>query len=129
MNKILKLISKAAVLVLLLSLTGCYYNDILEIEEIEVPVPAEISFANDIQPLFTASCIQCHPAFSAPDLTVGNSYAAITNGTYIVPNDVAGSLLYQRMIGNGAVMPQAGPLETAKLNLVKAWIEKGALNN
>lgn len=127
MNKILKLISKAAVLVLLLSLTGCYYDEVLE--EISVPVPTEISFANDIQPIFTESCVQCHPAFSAPDLTVGNSYAAITNGTYIVPNDVAGSLLYQRMIDNANPMPPNGKLATAKLNLVKAWIEKGALNN
>ena len=127
MKKTIKLISNAAVLMLLLLLHSCYYNEI--IDDIPLDGVNDISFATDIQPIFTDSCAGCHPSSAPPDLTDGNSWIAIIDGNYIVPNDIGASLLYQRMIGNGNIMPPSGGLPSSEINLVKNWIEQGALDN
>ncbi|HCE54317.1 MAG TPA: hypothetical protein DER05_04605 [Lutibacter sp.] len=127
MKKIFQIIYKSAVLLLLLSVTSCYYDEVLP--EVELPPVPGVSFTTDIQPIFTANCAGCHTASLAPDLRQGNAYAAIVNGTFIVPNSIDNSVLYQRLIGNGNLMPPSGPLTAAKLNLVKSWIEQGAKNN
>ena len=124
MKKILNLTGKLAVLMLMLSLTGCYYDEVIEIAPL--PPGTEVSFANDIQPIFTQSCIVCHGGSISPDLREGNSYDVIVNGVFIVPNDIDASVLYQRLIGNGNIMPPGNPLTTTKINLVKSWIEDGA---
>ncbi len=127
MKNKLKSISKAGVLIFLLSLNSCYYNEI--IDDIPLDDVKDISFATDIQPIFTNSCASCHPNSAPPDLTVGNSWIAIMDGNYIVPNDIGASLLYQTMIGNGNIMPPNGGLPSSEINLVKNWIEQGALDN
>jgi len=124
MKKTVKLISKAAVLMLMLSLTGCYYDEV-----VPLPPDYEASFANDIQPIFTQNCASCHGGNQEPDLREGSAYAEIVNGEFIVPNDIEASVLYQRLVGNGALMPIGNSLSTTKINLVKSWIENGALNN
>lgn len=128
MKKTVKLISKMAVLILMLSITGCYYDDIVDLPEAP-PATQDILFATEIQPLFTANCAGCHDASLKPNLTVGNAYTSIVNGKYIIPNDTDASLLYQRIIGNGNLMPPNGSLSTAQLNLVRDWINQGAKNN
>ena len=127
MKKILNLTGKLAVLMLMLSLTGCYYDEVIEVAPL--PPEFEASFVNDIQPIFTQSCIACHGGSIIPDLREGNSYDAIVNGEFIVPNDIEASILYQRLIGNGSIMPPGNPLATTDINLVKSWIEDGAPNN
>lgn len=128
MKKNLKLLGKAAVLILLLSLNSCYYNEILE--DISPPdIVNDVSFAIDIQPIFTTSCASCHPSTAPPDLTAGNSWIAIIDGDYVVPNDLGASPLYQRMIGNGNLMPPSGSLPASEINSVKNWIEQGVLDN
>lgn len=124
MKKILNLTGKLAVLMLMLSLTGCYYDEVIEIAPL--PPGTEVSFADDIQPIFTQNCIACHGGSISPDLREGNSYDAIVNGVFIVPNDIDASVLYQRLIGNGNIMPPGNPLATTDINLVKSWIEDGA---
>jgi hypothetical protein len=116
---------KAITTILMLFLWGCYYD--VGLEEITSP-DTVVSFALDIQPILT-NCTTCHPVLRLPDLTVGNSYNAITNGSYIVPNDLEASVLYQRLLGNPSIMPPSGALTSAKINLIKSWIEQGALNN
>ncbi len=113
-----------------LTVTSCY-NDQLP----AVPLPAEVSFAKNMQPLFNKNCIGCHNGAQAPNLTVGNSYAALTtlnkDGEYFVTaGDAAGSILYQAMIGKGAPqMPANGALSASKLAIVEKWINDGAINN
>jgi mono/diheme cytochrome c family protein len=93
-------------------------------------VAVDVSFATDIQPIFDANCVACHPTLSSPDLTSGNSYAAITNGTYIVPGNLTTSTLYQRLLGNGgALMPTTGALSSSDIDLVMNWILQGAQDN
>jgi hypothetical protein len=125
--KYLKLLSKITLLVLLLSLTGCYYNEV--VPESLPPVGNEVSFSLDIQPIFNANCVGCHNGTLNPNLTTGNSYTflTVTDPTMVIPNNAAGSELYQRINGGG--MPPSGSLSTTKINLVKTWINQGALNN
>jgi len=131
MKKILKLVSKAAVITLMLSLSSCYYDEIVEEIPPEIPEDVVVSFATDIQPIFTASCASCHPTIAPPDLTVGNSYNSIINDGYIVKGDPDASILYQTLITTNAqeLMPPNNPLPNSEINKIKTWIERGALDN
>ena len=131
MKKILKLISKAAVITLMLSLSSCYYDEIVEEIPPEIPEDVVVSFETDIQPIFTASCASCHPTIAPPDLTVGNSYNSIINDGYIVKGDPDASILYQTLITTNAqeLMPPNNPLPNSEINKIKTWIERGALDN
>ncbi len=111
----------------LLILAGCYYDEV--IEEI-IPEDTIVSFSAEIQPIFNTNCTSCHPLIvAAPNLTEDNSYYAVLTGNYIVSKDLNASILYQRLIGQPSVMPPSGPLPKNKIELVKKWIEQGALNN
>jgi len=134
MKKILKLLSKAAVITLLLSLSSCYYDEIVEVEAVpppEIPEEQVVSYKDDIQPIFTAKCASCHPTIAPPDLTLGKSYNSIITGNYVIPNDIDASILYQTLIttNSGELMPPAGALPPSEISLVKTWIERGALDN
>lgn len=127
MKEVLKSILRTTMTILLLCLTGCYYDTIFEEQ---ISSDEIVSFSVDIQPIFINNCIACHPVLEAnPDLTKGNSYNSITNGIYIVPDSLDASLLYQRLLANPTVMPPSGALPTSDINLVKRWIEQGAPNN
>lgn len=121
-----KTIQLFILLLFVLLLSSCYYD----VEETVIPEDTVISFTLDIQPIFTENCILCHPGLiPEPDLTIGNSYDAIINGKYIIPEDLETSTLYQKFLGNPTIMPPSGSLPTYDINLVKTWIEQGALNN
>lgn len=125
MKKPLALASTFAITILLFTLSGCFYD-----EGLPPAPPDNVSFAFDIQPIFTTHCTSCHPTLvTPPDLTTGNSYNSITNGVYIIANDIDASVLYQRLLGNPGIMPPSGSLPASEINLVKSWIEQGALNN
>ncbi len=126
MKEFLKLIHKTAIIILMFFVSGCYYDELIE----EIPPDKVISFATDIQPIFTKNCASCHPVLvSSPDLTAGNSYTSITNGVYIIPFNSGTSVLYQRLLGSPSIMPPKGSLPTDEITLIKNWIEQGALNN
>lgn len=110
--------------------TSCYYDEVPP--EAVTPLPETVSYTKDIQPLWNESCIGCHATGStAPDLTAVNSYLALTkNSKYVVAKDAANSILYKCLIGEGApLMPKAGKISDSKIELVKKWINDGALNN
>ncbi|MDH3710155.1 MAG: hypothetical protein OER04_09730 [Cyclobacteriaceae bacterium] len=111
-------------------LNGCY-------DDIVVPMPTpvvtgEVSFVQDIQPIFNASCngVGCHNNGGvAPILTSNTAYGALINGGYIDTQNPSSSGLYQWMIGNGDIdMPPSGPIASANATVL-AWIQQGALNN
>ena len=116
--------SKAAVLVLMLSLTGCYYDE-LQVAAIPDPEPGDpdISFSTEIQSIFNANdCMRCHDTGRAPDLREGFAYAALVPA-YVTPNVPDASLLLTTLIdGHRSV-------NTTDLALIKAWINQGAQNN
>jgi len=130
MKKTVKLISKAAVLMLMLSLTSCYYDEVIDLAPL--PPGTEVSFANDIQPILTQSCTACHGGTIEPDLREGTAFASLMDlpeGS-IVPGDAEGSELFEMLNGGGDnPMPPGGSIPAAQINLIRSWIDNGALNN
>jgi len=125
-----KIVQLFMMLFISLMATSCYYDELPA--EAVGPLPASVSYKNDIQPLFNQNCIACHKAgATTPDLTSANSYAALTTANeYVIPTNAAGSILYKALTGNGApLMPPSGGLSAAKIALVEKWITDGALNN
>lgn len=111
-----------------LLLNSCYYDDIQELD----PTggggggTTVISYQNDIVPLWN-ECTSCHGQ-TKPILSP-NSYANLLNG-YVVANNANASILYKALIGNGApLMPPGSQWPASKINLVKNWINQGALDN
>lgn len=91
---------------------------------------------DDIQAVFDASCALagCHveePNAPAPDLSEGVSYDNIVDvtgdrGTYITPEDLENSYLYQRMTGSPTFMPPGAEAEVEGTNIIEQWILQGA---
>lgn len=93
-----------------------------------------VSFASDVQPIFTSRCISCHFYLNSgvshlylttPDVIVGGSLA--------VPYEPDNSFLYLKLTPappSGARMPFGGPyLTEAQMTLIRNWIGEGALDN
>jgi len=123
-----KIIQLLLIIALGLTLNSCYH-DKYPIISATSPSTTVISFATDIQPIFDANCIACHAGSLNPDLRDGNSYNAIIGSGLVVANDLNGSKLYQRLLGNPSIMPPSGALSAAKVDLFKQWINQGAKNN
>lgn len=116
-----------------------------------------ISFANDVQPIFTSHCASagCHDGLGAPggpggpggppggatslDLTVGNAYQSLLEtttacGAVVVPGDAPSSILIGKLTGtnicSGSQMPKGdAPLARELIDTVASWICQGAENN
>ncbi|MGZ3416480.1 MAG: hypothetical protein ACXVEF_04235 [Polyangiales bacterium] len=112
-----------------------------------------VSFALNIQPIFTNSCAvpSCHSGTTPPlgmSLEEGKAYTRIadviasetTTAPHVVfkrvkPGDSANSWLYKKITGTqdvGEVMPpptSGGTLSPAEKDIIKSWIDQGALNN
>ena len=106
--------------------TGCYYDKVLP----GGPDPSEeISFATDIQPIFTSKCIACHApngVASFLDLTEGNAYDNINTTKYIDKADPSASLIYTKPAPNGGHSAEYSLSQSAT---VLQWIEQDAQNN
>ncbi len=109
-------------LVLLTTLnTGCYYDKVLPPK-----VETEVSYANDMQTFFDASCTGCHNGTGVPlNLLPDVSYDAIISGGYVNLDEPSLSVLYIR-INEGNMKDFASDAERA---MTLAWIEQGANNN
>jgi|GEM_PF-951794 len=86
-----------------------------------------ISFASNLQPFFTASCVSCHGGTSpAAGLRLENgvAYDNLINGGYIDLANPTNSLLYQKLNGS---MSQY--VTSSEKQMVLTWIQQGALNN
>src|SRR5262249_11589320 len=119
-------------------------------------LPAQPSFANDVQPIFTQRCatVSCHDAFyraQAQALDADEAYVNIVGkpssegGKLLVgaPGSIAKSFLARKITGkglkasNGTLMPQGCPLAPriggcltdAEIYTILAWIQAGAPNN
>lgn len=130
MNNKIKNISLSGLILFMLFLGGCYYDEV--VPEGAIPSEDGISFSEDIMPIFNASCnfAGCHDLGGPPpDLTPGNAYDILIANGYINTNDPASSVLYRWMNGSeNTPMPVSGvdPAINAK---ILAWINEGALNN
>jgi uncharacterized membrane protein len=103
---------------------SCYYDK----EELLYPgsnaavdcTTINAKFSADIQPLMTSKCATsgCHDATAAGGLTLQN-YTQISS----VKDRINARAVVEK------TMPSSGPLATAEINIIKCWIENGALNN
>lgn len=111
---------------------------------ISVTVSAPVSFANQVQPIFTNSCVNvgCHPGGGAPfPLLAGVSYNNLVGvnaatgpcagDKRVQPSSADASALIKRLDGAcGSQMPLGGtPLASAQRQLIRDWINQGARNN
>lgn len=128
-NKIAKVAAALSVLLLTISLAGCYRDVISPGSDPNGP-PQNVSFSGDLLPLFTKNCATagCHDgAAHNPALTADKAFSSITTGGYIniaVPNS---SPIY--LVVKGGEMPPTGALKASEVQKILDWIRNGAPNN
>ena len=131
---------KHIILVGLVVLTSCVAEEgpiIVETDE-----TLEVSFSNDIQPIFTNNCIQCHNDNhpTGLDLREGMSYNLLVNvsttnyapNLRIEPFSLENSVLWHKINNDGMFggqMPPTQMLSNFEIQKIEAWIELGALND
>jgi len=96
-------------------------------DDTKFPDGGPVSFANNIQTIFTASCIFCHSGASPSaglDLSEGNAYASISIPKYINLGTPNQSLIYTKPLSG-----HPGTYSATEAATVLKWIEEGALNN
>jgi uncharacterized protein YjdB len=112
-----------------------------------VTVEIQVSFANQVQPIFTANCALsgCHAGASPEqgmNLSAGQAYNAIVNVPSVqqpslmrvLPGNPDNSYLVRKIEGTpsitGSRMPLGGPFLTAsQIATIRTWISQGAPNN
>ena len=120
-----------------LLIAGCGSQTTAPAPKAETPGAAEVSFAKDIQPIFSQNCMPCHAggkdAKGSYDLTcyanaMGSGEDSVAN---VLPGNADSSTLCLRL--DGAVppqMPKGRPaLDAAQLTTIKNWVNRGAKNN
>ena len=94
------------------------------------PSPNEnkISFAGEIQTIFTAKCIVCHKSGgTAPNLVSGKSYQSLMGMSGMIDTVNPGnSILYKKMATGGSMNSFC---TKANSDSVYKWIRQGAMNN
>jgi hypothetical protein len=98
----------------------------VQFEPIVIP-NTDLSFANDIQPILTSKCVECHPPTKGLDLNVETAYGELVP-EFAAAADSAnpqGSKLYKKLIGSSH-LPRTSDVE--KQEILK-WISQGAPNN
>jgi hypothetical protein len=101
------------------------------------PTPG-ISFALDIQPIFNLNCAvsSCHVTGGIAPMSLEPSVSYARVILLVVPGNSSLSYLFRRI--NGVYVPQMPlnsaplfrtPLSAADQNLIRDWIDSGALNN
>jgi hypothetical protein len=112
-----------------IGLSGCY-KDVIKPD---LPIdpnapPKQVSFNNELKPLFAASCTGagCHVSGShKPYLTADVSYQQIVGGGFVNLALPKQSILYKQIYGEmGEYIPSA-----ANKQKVYDWIRNGAPNN
>jgi hypothetical protein len=109
-------------------LTSCEYDTVVPEKFVPPPIDTTvvISFSTDIQPIFDAHCVTCHPSAFKPDLSPANSYNALISGNYVIAGNPVGSKLYTKCKPGGSMSSYCS---AEQLDLISGWIYAGAKNN
>ena len=91
-----------------------------------------VSFKNDVQPIFERRCVKCHVGeFPSEGLSM-ESYESLMsgsqNGQVIIAGDSSNSLLFEK-IESGEMPKRGSHLTTEQIEIIRQWINEGALNN
>jgi len=115
------------ILILVFGLQGLVSCESNKREEIDVSdLPDPIIFSEHIQPIFDASCVQCHNGTTPPNLTTGNAYLEVVGGGYVDVENPANSKFYKAIDLGGSMYQYATDLDRA---YILKWIETGADEN
>lgn len=124
-----KLRRAAGRFIIVLLLCGCGLGSCTYYTNEFNPVPENVSFNDDIIPIFNASCNGggCHAAGAIPpDLTPENAYINIIGFGYVVPGEPAESSSFYMALDGGSMNDYATDQEKA---YIKKWIDDGAEEN
>ena len=112
-----------------------------------IPKPkTDPSFSGDIQPIFSGSCATSSACHQSPGqmgliLSSGQSYALLVNFNSVEvpalkrvrPSKVDSSYVAMKLDGAPGIvlsrMPPGGALASDRIQMIKNWISKGALDN
>ena len=101
----------------------------------EAPVAAsasEVSFANDVMPIFEASCIKCHGGEKTKEgldlKTYEGLMAGSFNGSVLEAGNANDSLFVQQII-EGEMPKREDRLSDSDIQIIIDWVNAGALNN
>ena len=91
--------------------------------------PQDVSFKNDIQPIFNSRCVSCHGGTNGLYLT---SYEDLMqggiNGPAVVPSDPNNSRLIW-YVSDGYMPLGSPPLSPGQIQTIANWVAAGAPNN
>lgn len=99
-----------------------------------MPETPTVSFSEQIVPLFQAKCQVCHNQNAVLGGWDSTSYGAVVNsgnsGSAVIAGDLTNSVLAQRVTGTqGGLMPPAGKMSDAEIQIILDWIAAGAPDN
>ncbi len=126
-----KLVFTGLVFIMMLVLKGCIYDWVVPPEVPDIPDEVEISFVNEILPIFTTgnNCTACHRAGgTSPDLSEANAYNSINSAKYINLAQPEESLIYKVPAPNSSTHRHK-VFSGQQAALILAWIKQGAKNN
>nr|WP_290670161.1 c-type cytochrome domain-containing protein [Ardenticatena sp.] len=89
----------------------------------------QVSFRNDILPIFEENCVRCHGGVAGLWLT---DYEHVLYGGFAGPILVPGDPEMSRLLDylrKGTMPPDAPPLPEEEIRLIEEWIAAGAPNN
>lgn len=93
-----------------------------------IAAAAPVDFAKDVQPILTASCVNCHGPNKAKSGVRVDSLDALTKSGVVTAGSSAKSTLFRCLNGadGTAKMPPKGQLTQAQMATIKDWIDQGA---
>lgn len=108
-----------------IALVGCEYSPIIPDE---IPEVGEVSFVNDVEPIFiNSSCVNCHNGGAQePDLRTGYAYESIMSNSDLTDYNYDKNI-YDYPKPSGSHITKYKSNEQAAI--VKAWIDQGKLDN
>lgn len=94
------------------------------------PIPSsDISFNDNVQPIFAARCVACHGGTNGLSLdTYDNVMKGGINGAVVIPGDVYNSRLAY-YVYSGYMPFRNTPLTSTEIQTILDWIALGAPNN
>jgi hypothetical protein len=110
-------------------ITSCYYDEPPKPGSIN---PDNVSFSTHVLPILNINCNNagCHNQGGIPpDLSAERAHGNLLYG-YVNTTIPKKSILYERIMGtSGSIMPTQGRMSERNIEIILAWIEKGALND
>jgi hypothetical protein len=87
-------------------------------------IPDQVSFSQDIQPIFDSKCTTCHNGGRDPDLRPDHSHASLVDGGYVDTSSPEDSKLIKKLYGTH----DSRATEADKQKIL-VWITEGAQDN